>query len=241
MTNKPEIAEPVAWRRRLHREPHEISKYGLAEWEYFHTVWLDGEQAGYDKELLYKTPQFVPYPETDDQLFDFIAHGDDEHRAWLRAAIAAFRGGEPRPEMQPARAPAPQAQGMPEPTVGDLAALVARLVRALRKAAPGHELAEKAADYLKRKRLLSPLRSEAQAEVATIIDGKPTGYVTTCPMCERTIHIAVPDQTRRTNEQLRESEDRPNQLGEGIPKASLPVPEEAQDIRRFGDFAVDET
>ena len=42
---------------------------------------------------------------------------------------------------------------------GDLAALVARLVRALRKAAPEHDLPERALDYLKREGLCgSPLR-----------------------------------------------------------------------------------
>jgi len=46
--------------------------------------------------------------------------------------------------------------------VGDLAMLVARLVRALRKAAPEHELPEKAMDYLRRNGLCgSPLREGA--------------------------------------------------------------------------------
>jgi hypothetical protein len=46
--------------------------------------------------------------------------------------------------------------------VGDLAILVARLVRELRKAAPTNDLADKAMDYLKREGLCgSPLRSDA--------------------------------------------------------------------------------
>jgi hypothetical protein len=47
--------------------------------------------------------------------------------------------------------------------VDDLAALVSQLVHALRKAAPGHALAERALDYLKRKGLQgSPLRAGVQ-------------------------------------------------------------------------------
>lgn len=56
----------------------------------------------------------------------------------MRAAYRAER-------VVPAQASAPE--------VDDLAALVARLVRALRTAAPGHDLPEKALDYLKRKGL----------------------------------------------------------------------------------------
>ena len=51
------------------------------------------------------------------------------------------------------------------PSVGDLAMLVAQLVRALRKAAPGNELSEKAADYLRRYKLLSPLRTDPTPNV----------------------------------------------------------------------------
>lgn len=49
--------------------------------------------------------------------------------------------------------------------VDDLAALVGRLVRALKKAAPEHELPAQAMDYLKRKDLLgSPLRIESRTQ-----------------------------------------------------------------------------
>lgn len=47
----------------------------------------------------------------------------------------------------------------PAAEVGDLAALVRQLAHSLRKAAPGHELANRAVDYLVRKGLQgSPLR-----------------------------------------------------------------------------------
>lgn len=50
---------------------------------------------------------------------------------------------------------------------GDLAALVAQLVRALRKAAPEHELPARALDYLQREGLTgSPLRETPNAEVS---------------------------------------------------------------------------
>lgn len=53
-----------------------------------------------------------------------------------------------------------------ETIVDDLAQLVTRLVRQLRKAAPDNELSEKALDYLKRKELLgSPLRDMSNDEL----------------------------------------------------------------------------
>lgn len=36
--------------------------------------------------------------EQQEKLFEFLAHGDDEHRRWLREAIDAFFSGKPRPE-----------------------------------------------------------------------------------------------------------------------------------------------
>jgi hypothetical protein len=51
-----------------------------------------------------------------------------------------------------------QMQGEPDDGVRDLAALCARLVSRLRKASPGDTLADTAADYLKRKRYMNPLR-----------------------------------------------------------------------------------
>jgi hypothetical protein len=32
-----------------------------------------------------------------ERLYQFIAHGDKDHRAWLRAASLAFFTGQPRP------------------------------------------------------------------------------------------------------------------------------------------------
>lgn len=53
-----------------------------------------------------------------------------------------------------------------ETIVDDLAQLVTRLVRQLRKANPDNELSEKALDYLKRKELYrSPLREVSNAEL----------------------------------------------------------------------------
>ena len=50
--------------------------------------------------------------------------------------------------------------------VGDLTMLVAQLVRALRKAAPEHELPARALGYLQRKGLCgSPLRETPNAEI----------------------------------------------------------------------------
>lgn len=34
------------------------------------------------------------------ELFDFIAHGDEQHRAWLREAIDAYFAGSERPELK---------------------------------------------------------------------------------------------------------------------------------------------
>lgn len=57
-----------------------------------------------------------------------------------------------------------------ETIVDDLAQLVTRLVRQLRKANPDNELSEKALDYLKRKELYrSPLREVSNA----VLSGKP--------------------------------------------------------------------
>lgn len=33
-----------------------------------------------------------------EKLYEFIAHGDDKHKAWLREALYAFFEGRPRPE-----------------------------------------------------------------------------------------------------------------------------------------------
>lgn len=56
--------------------------------------------------------------------------------------------------------------------VGDLAMLVAQLARALRKAAPAHDLPARAMDYLQREGLCgSPLREAPNAEVS----GRPSG------------------------------------------------------------------
>lgn len=41
-----------------------------------------------------------------DALFEFIKHGDENHRAWLLAALRAFAAGLPRPDERPiTRAP----------------------------------------------------------------------------------------------------------------------------------------
>lgn len=50
--------------------------------------------------------------------------------------------------------------------VDELAQLVAKLVQALRKASPDAPLAAKAVDYLRRKRLLNPLRDQARGDTA---------------------------------------------------------------------------
>jgi hypothetical protein len=47
-------------------------------------------------------------PAEPDGLFEFLAHGDDAHRAWLLAAIRAFFAGQPRPEPVMAALPAQQ-------------------------------------------------------------------------------------------------------------------------------------
>jgi hypothetical protein len=60
------------------------------------------------------------------------------------------------------------------PVTEDLSALAARLARALRKAAPGNDLAEKAMDYLRRKGLQgSPLR--AAPTLLGVADGDAVG------------------------------------------------------------------
>lgn len=43
-----------------------------------------------------------PYTEeTEQQLFEFIRHGDDAHEGWLRQALTAFRQGLPKPTYVP--------------------------------------------------------------------------------------------------------------------------------------------
>ncbi|MDX4955914.1 hypothetical protein [Delftia acidovorans] len=73
-------------------------------------------------------------------------------------------------------AAAPQA---PEARVDDLAALVKRLVQALRKAAPNHVLPAQALDYLKRQGLQgSPLRAaDAAPQAPAAPSGLPSGWV----------------------------------------------------------------
>ena len=62
------------------------------------------------------------------------------------------------------------------PVVDDLSALVARLARALRKAAPGNDLSDKAVDYLRRNGLQgSPLRSPHPEEGALLLGGDEGG------------------------------------------------------------------
>lgn len=54
-------------------------------------------------------------------LFTAIAHGDDAHRAWLLAALRAYRDGAPIPP------PASRAPGLLGPIEADAAALIAQL------------------------------------------------------------------------------------------------------------------
>lgn len=36
-----------------------------------------------------------------DSLYDVLAHGDEDHKAWLKKAINAHFSGQPKPEYQP--------------------------------------------------------------------------------------------------------------------------------------------
>lgn len=36
-----------------------------------------------------------------DSLYDVLAHGDDDHKAWLKQAIDAHFSGKPMPDYQP--------------------------------------------------------------------------------------------------------------------------------------------
>jgi hypothetical protein len=69
----------------------------------------------------------------------------------------------------------------PHSDAGDLAALVRQLVRALRKAAPDHDLPARALDYLKRNSLQgSPLRAVADdgiEQAAKFIERRLDGYI----------------------------------------------------------------
>jgi len=80
------------------------------------------------------------------------------------------------PSIYAPMAAAPQA---PEARVDDLAALVKRLVQALRKAAPNHVLPAQALDYLKRQGLQgSPLRAaDAAPQAPAAPSGLPSGWV----------------------------------------------------------------
>lgn len=43
-------------------------------------------------------PKYDPYFEAaQEDLYEFLAHGDDKHRRWLREAIRAWFNAEPRP------------------------------------------------------------------------------------------------------------------------------------------------
>ena len=44
-----------------------------------------------------------------DAMFEFIAHGDEKHREWLRAACVAFCEGKPRPPVDTQSEPSPEA------------------------------------------------------------------------------------------------------------------------------------
>lgn len=37
---------------------------------------------------------------TQEELFKFLEHGDEEHRRWLKEAIGAFFSGKPRPDVR---------------------------------------------------------------------------------------------------------------------------------------------
>ncbi len=61
--------------------------------------------------------------------------------------------------------------------VGDLAMLVAQLVRALRKAAPEHDLPARALDYLQREGLCgSPLRETPNVKVTGLAPEKEVNH-----------------------------------------------------------------
>lgn len=62
--------------------------------------------------------------------------------------------------------------------VDDLAMLVGQLVQALRKAAPGHALADRAVDYLRRMELQgSPLRADGLGVIASEAPPKPVAMI----------------------------------------------------------------
>lgn len=83
---------------------------------------LDEEFGLYDDEAVPLSPNATQSSHTDlsaDKLFSLIAHGDDEHRAWLKEAIDAAYAGEPVPECRGS---------------GRKEALIADLLEALEKA-----------------------------------------------------------------------------------------------------------
>lgn len=83
----------------------------------------------------------------------------------------------------------------PSASVDDLAALVARLARELRRAAPGNDLPDRAVDYLKRHGLQgSPFRAPAAQPVAA------EGWqpIETAPMDETSVLIYSPREGVRS-------------------------------------------
>lgn len=45
-------------------------------------------------------PQNKPEEKVLEDLYQFLAHGDEEHRRWLKEAIWAYFEGKPRPEVR---------------------------------------------------------------------------------------------------------------------------------------------
>lgn len=61
--------------------------------------WLVRKNESYIVEYIHGC--WAAWQRVPDGLFEFLEHGDDDHRAWLKEAIMAFFNDEPRPMVRP--------------------------------------------------------------------------------------------------------------------------------------------
>ena len=66
---------------------------------------IDGEEELLDEDNMEKYYAEFAWDasrkQIEEGLYEFIAHGDERHKRWLRRAIKAFFNNEPRPEEEP--------------------------------------------------------------------------------------------------------------------------------------------
>jgi hypothetical protein len=68
------------------------------EWDYVFKHETPEYKRATAKNLRQKHEKNISFEEEQESLFEFLAHGDTEHRGWLREAIRAWYEGKERPE-----------------------------------------------------------------------------------------------------------------------------------------------